>query len=242
MDGGFLFYGSAGYEAVDLQNEQVAIAYSRWPVDVINLGFDDSPYARTLLAREGLEERARTLPMIRNMISANLTLGPDAATVPGYTIKAVSGPRIYGGKRKIKIGFVGLAAAPRSAVEANDRAIAKLVQAGTPSVIKARRECDVLVIVAHCELEPALKIAAQNLDADVVIAADAGGVFKPRQVGNTLVVSAAPGNTQEGDLRLYIDKEGRVTYKFRATDLDSFVPSDAAAAAFVERARAERAR
>jgi len=68
--------------------------------------------------------------------------------------------------------------------------------------------------------------AAQNLEADVVIAADAAGFYKTRQVANTLVITAAPGNTQEGDLRLYIDKDGRVSFKFRATDLDELAPSD----------------
>jgi len=57
VEGGFLFYGDTGSAIVDLQNEQVARAYSRWPVDVINLGRDDLIYARKLLAREGLAER-----------------------------------------------------------------------------------------------------------------------------------------------------------------------------------------
>jgi len=55
-------------------------------------------------------------------------------------------------------------------------------------------------------------------------------------------VSAAPGNIREGDLRLYLDKEGHVTYTFRSNDLDSNVPADPAAEAFVQAARADRDR
>jgi len=55
-----------------------------------------------------------------------------------------------------------------------------------------------------------------------------------------MVVSVAPGNTQESDLRLYMSADGQITYKFRANDLDALVPVDAAAAAFAEAARAER--
>ena len=109
VEGGFLFYGSTGYPMVELQNQQVALAYSRWPIDVINLARDDLPYARKLLAREGLKERAQKLPMINSLISTNCVFGPDEAPPARYVIRELGGPRIYNGKRKIKIGFVGLA-------------------------------------------------------------------------------------------------------------------------------------
>ncbi|MEK6325623.1 MAG: hypothetical protein AABN33_28605 [Acidobacteriota bacterium] len=242
VEGGFFFYGSAGYPAVDLQNQQVARAYSRWPIDVINLGRDDLSYARKLLAREGLKDRVQTLPMINNLISANAVLGPDAAPPAAYVIREVSGPRIYDGKKKLKIGFVGLAEPAHPGEGMKDATVANMFESATPVVLKARKECDVLVIVAHCELEPALRLAAENLEVDVIIATDAGGIYKPRQVGNTMVVSAAPGNIQEGDLRLYLNKDGHLSFKFRATDLDALVPSDPAAAAFVAAARSDRER
>jgi 2',3'-cyclic-nucleotide 2'-phosphodiesterase (5'-nucleotidase family) len=242
VEAGFFFYGDAGSALVDLQNEQVALAYSRWPIDVINLGRDDLIYARKMLVREGLNERIQTLPMIRNLISANGVFAKEAAPPAAYSIKEVGGPRIHGGNRKLKIGFVGVAEPHRPGGGMYDITVTNMFQAATAAVIKARRECDVLVIVAHCEWKSALQLAAENLESDIVIAGNAEGFYKPQQVGNTLVVSAAPGNIQEGDLRFYLDKEGRVTFKFRSTDLDSVVPSDPAAAAFVEAAGAERQR
>lgn len=242
VEGGFFFYGSEGYPAVELQNEQVALAYSRWPVDVINLGRDDLVYTRRLLARGGLKERTQKFPMINNLVSANAVFGPDAVAPTKYLIREVGGPRIYDGKKRLKIGFVGLAEPNRPGGGVHDATVADMYQSATPVILKARKECDVLVIVAHCELESALKLAAENMEADVVIATDSGGLYRPRQVGNTMVVSAAPGNIQEGDLRLYLDKNGRVTFKFRATDLDALVPSDPAAAAFVSAARSDRER
>ena len=106
----------------------------------------------------------------------------------------------------------------------------------------ARKQCDVLVIVAHSEMDGAMKLARENPEADVVIAGNAEGLFKTRQVGNTLVVPASPGNIQQGDLRLYLDKDGRASFKYIATDLDAAVPSDPAAEAFVQAARRERER
>ena len=242
VEGGFFFYGSEGYPAVELQNEQVALAYSRWPVDVINLGRDDLVYTRRLLAREGLKERTQKFPMINNLVSANAVFGPGAVAPAKYLIREVGGPRIYDGKKKLKIGFVGLAEPNHPGGGVHDATVADMYQSATPVILKARKECDVLVIVAHCELDSALKLAGENMEADVVIATDSGGLYRPRQVGNTMVVSAAPGNIQEGDLRLYLDKNGRVTFKFRATDLDALVPSDPAAAAFVSAARSDRER
>jgi 2',3'-cyclic-nucleotide 2'-phosphodiesterase (5'-nucleotidase family) len=237
VEGGFFLYSGS-----DLQSEQVAIAYSRWPVDVINLGREDLSYAKILLTQEGLNDRIKRLPMIKNLISANAVFGPSFAAPPAYTIKEVAGPRIHDGKKKLKIGFVGVAAPNNPGDGMRDATVRNMFEAATRAVLKARKECDLLVIIAHCELDQALKLAAENLDADVVIAADSGGLYNPRRVGNTLVVSAAPGNIREGDLRVYLNKNGQVDFKFLSTDLDAQVPSDPAAMAFVEAARAERDR
>ena len=237
VEGGFFLYGDT-----NVQNEQIALAYSRWPVDVINLGREDLSYAKILVAQEGLNDRMKRFPMIRNLISANAVFGPNSVPPPAYVIKEVAGPRIYEGKKKLKIGFVGVAAPSNPGEGMRDATVGNMFEAATRAVLKARKECDLLVIIAHCELDQALKLAAENLDADVIIAADSGGLYNPRRVGNTLVVSAAPGNIREGDLRVYLNKDGRVDFKFVSTDLDAQVPSDPAAKAFVEAARAERDR
>lgn len=242
VESGLFTNGSAGSPLADLQNSHIALAYSRWAVDVINLSRDDLPFARKAFLKDGLEARLKTWPMMKNVICANGVFGSDSASPAGYLIKEVGGPRIFNGKKKIKVGFVGVAARTNPGDGLVDGTVSDMFQATTRTVIKARKECDVLVIVAFCEIEPALKLAAENPEADVVIAGDSGGFFNPKHAGNAYVVSAAPGNIREGDLRVYIDKDGQFSYKFRATDLDAVVPSDPAAVAFVETARAERER
>jgi 2',3'-cyclic-nucleotide 2'-phosphodiesterase (5'-nucleotidase family) len=240
VEGGSFFFGSTGYPMADLRNEHTALAYSRFPADVVNLGRDDLAYARKLLAREGFGDRAKTLPIIKSLISANAVFGPEAQAPPPYVVKEVVGPRIYAGKKSLKIGFVGVAAPNNPGAGTRDGTVTDMFSAATTAVIKARKECDVLVLVAHCDLENALKLARENLEIDVVIAADSGGIYNPRRVGNTLVVAAAPGNIREGDLRLYFEKDGQISYKFRSNDLDVLVPVDPAAAAFADAARKER--
>jgi 2',3'-cyclic-nucleotide 2'-phosphodiesterase (5'-nucleotidase family) len=242
VEAGNWTYDSTGYFApVMLQNDQFVRAYSRWPVDVVNLGRYDLIYAQRLLAREGLTERLQSRPFIKNVISANGIFGADVAAPAPYLIKEVTGPRITGKKNKLRIGFVGLAEPVRPGGGVMDATVRNMYEAARAVVPKARKECDVLVIIAHAELDGAMRLARENPEADVVIAGNAEGLFKPREVGTTMVVSAAPGNIQQGDLRLYFDREGHVSFKWRSTDLDALVPADAAAEAFAEAARQERA-
>ena len=240
VEGGMFSYGSGGYPAADLRNDQMARALSRFPQDIINIGRDDLWLAQRLLAREGLSERTQRLPFIKNFVSANGVFGPGSVPPASYVIKEIGGPRIYGGTKRIKIGFVGVAAPTNPGGGIIDVTVSNIFEATTRTVLKARKECDVLVVIAHCDMNTALKLASENLEADVVIATDSGGIYNPRRVGNTMVVSAAPGNIQHSDLRIYLDKEGQISFKFRATDLDVLVPVDPAAAAFAEAARTER--
>jgi 2',3'-cyclic-nucleotide 2'-phosphodiesterase (5'-nucleotidase family) len=224
-----------------LQNDQLVRAYSRWPVDVVNLGRYDLIYAQRLLARAGFSERALSRPFIKNVISANGIFNQDVAAPAPYLVKEITGPRIKGDKR-FKVGFVGLAEPIKPGGGLMDATVRNMYETARGVVPKARKECDVLVIVAHAELEGAMRLARENPEADIVIVGNAEGLLKPREVGNTLVVSAAPGNIQQGDLRLYLDKEGRVSFKWRSIDLDALVPIDSAAEAFAQAARQERER
>ena len=240
LEAGQFLIDSTGYaDYTMLQNEQVARAYSRWPIDVINLGRYDLIWARKMLEREGLAQRTAALPMLKNLISANGVFEPATAAPPGFIVKEVTGPRIKGRKKRLRIGFVGLAEPNKPGEGMFDATVTNLFEAGRKAVLQARKQCDVLVIVAHCEFQPALRLARENPEADLVIAGDAETVFNTRQIGKTMVVCAAPGNTQEGDLRLYLAPDGSFTFKFRSTDLDAIVPADPGAAAYTEAARQE---
>jgi 2',3'-cyclic-nucleotide 2'-phosphodiesterase (5'-nucleotidase family) len=231
---GSLFYNSADSPQDLLRNQQVARAYSIWPVDVINLSRFDLIYARKLLARDGLSERIAMLPMIKNIISANGVFGPEAVVPPPYLIKEVSGPRINRGV--LRIGFIGLAG-PIKVAEGIDATVRDVFKSARRLVPAVRSKCDVLVLLVHAEYETGLRLARENPQADVVIVGNPENVFEPRRVGKTLVVCAAPGNTQEGDLRLYISADGKISFKFRSVNLDSAIPADPEAAAFVDQVR-----
>lgn len=247
VDAGFLFYNSTGYPRFAMvQNEQVAKAFSRWPLDVVNLSRFDLIYAQKLFASEGLAERAAELPILKNMISANGVWEPGVDPPRPFVVKEVSGPRIKSNRGKLRIAFVGLAEPIKMSEGMMDASVGDLFAAARKVVPLARKSADLVVIVAHSEWKAANRLASENPEADVVIAGDAEAFFEPLMVGKVLVIPAAPGNVREGDLRIYFGADGRLapggraTYKFRLTDLDAVVPADPAALAFTEAARQER--
>ncbi len=241
VEAGNLFYNSEGYTPyIKLQNEQMARAFSRWPVDVVNLSRYDLIFARKILARDGLPGRTTELPVIKNMISANGIFEPEEAPPAQFVIKEVRGPRIMGAARKLRVGFIGLAEPKRASGGVMDGTVKDMFEIARQLVPRVRKSCDVLVIVAHAELKAAMMLAEQNPLVDIVIAGNAEGIYRPREVGKALVLSAAPGNIEQGDLRIYIGKTGQISYKFRSTELDDYVPADPAASAFAESAMRER--
>jgi 2',3'-cyclic-nucleotide 2'-phosphodiesterase (5'-nucleotidase family) len=242
VEAGQLWYTASNDRFVLLQNDQVTRAYNRWPVDVINLSRNDLAHAEQLLVRDGLSERMEQLPLLKSFISANSDYNDNIASPAPFVIKEVSSPRLAGRQGRLRIGFVGLAEPYRTSDGIADATLKNMYEAARRVVPVVRKQCDVLVIVAHSEMAGATRLAKENPEADVVIAGNAEGLFKTRQVGNTLIVPTSPGNIQANDLRVYVDKGGRVSFKYIATDLDAVVPSDPEAVAFVQAARLERER
>lgn len=220
---------------VNLKNERMMHALSLFPVDVINMGPFDLGHASRFLAREGYAERVARWPVLKSLISANGVFAPAAAPPAAFIIKEVRGPRIKGGKQSLKVGFLGLVE-PRHVVDGKDQSVKDMYEAARALVPALRKKCDVLVLLTQSDFEPAAKLAAENPEVDVVIAGNTGMAYNPKLIGKTLVVSTAPLNAQQGDLRLYVDESGKFSFKFRSTDLDSTAPVDAAADAFVQSA------
>lgn len=235
--GAFWYNSESQAPETFLQNDYVTRAYSRWQADVVNLGRYDLFYANRLLAKERIAETRAALAMTGNLIAANAIFKEDVAAPAPYLIKEVTGARFKGAKKRLRIGFLGLAEPTRPGAGTRDALVQNMAETARRYVPELRKKCDVLVIVAHAERDAALKLAGENPEADLLIAGNAEGIFNPRQVGNTLVVFAAPGNLQEGVARLYLAPDGKVTFKAQAFDLDEAVPSDPEALKFADEAR-----
>ncbi|MDX2030493.1 MAG: multiheme c-type cytochrome [Blastocatellia bacterium] len=242
VDAGYIFNDDLNYDGSDLRgdarlmNDYIVRANEVMGLDVVNLGYRDLRYAGSLLAPD-----AKLKPEKSTLVSANIkpTWGGRVAPAP-YTIKIVTGKRLA---RPVRIAFIGLSDAAseefKSDVAASGFVISDPLIAARAALAEVHDKADVTVIVGYLRLPTVNKLAAQNPDLDLIIAADERGiVFDPKQVNNTMIVYAAKETKHLGELRFYLDAEGIVDrFTARYVELDAVIPDDPEMAAMTRQAR-----
>jgi hypothetical protein len=113
--------------------------------------------------------------------------------------------------------------------------------AAKAALAEVRDKADVTVIVGYLKLLTINKLAMQNPDLDLIIAAEERGiVFDPKQVNNTMIVYAAKETKHLGELRFYTDADGVVErFTARYVELDEIIPDDPQMAEITSSARKE---
>src|SRR5262249_5944273 len=159
-----------------------------------------------------------------------------------YVIKIVTGKRL---PQPVRIAFIGLSdVAPdeqKDAVAKSGFVINDPLIAAKAALAEVRDKADVTVIVGYLKAQTVNKLAMQNADLDLIIAADERGiVFDPKQVNNALIVYAAKETKHLGELRFYTDAQGAVErFTARYVELDEVIPDDPQMAEMTKRARKE---
>ena len=234
VDAGYIFSDDMNLEGTGLRadaklmNDWIVRANEVMGLDVVNLGFRDLLYAGSLLKAD-----AKLKPEKSSLISANvkaMNVGDaDRARPAPYVIKIVTGKRL---PQPVRIAFIGLSdVAPderKDLVAKSGFEIEDPLAAAKATLAEVHDKADVTVIVGYLKLQTANKLAMQNEDLDLIIAADERGVvFDPKQVKNTLVVFAARETKHLGELRFYTDAEGVVErFTARYVELDEIIPDD----------------
>ncbi len=244
VDAGYIFSedlnleGTALRDDARLMNDWIVRANEAMGLDVVNLGFHDLLYAASLLKPD-----AKLKPEKSSLISANIKAAGDGLASPApYVIKIVTGKRL---PQPVRIAFIGLSDLPpddrKDAVAKSGFVIEDPLVAAKAALAEVRDKADVTVVVGYLKLQTANKLAAQNDDLDLIIAADDRGVvFDPKQVNNALIVYAARETKHLGELRLYTDAEGAVErFTARYVELDSVIPDDPRLAEITASARKE---
>jgi hypothetical protein len=243
VDAGYIFNddkpeGGSGLRAdARLMNDWLVRANDVMGLDLINLGYRDLLYASSLL-----HPGANLNPEKPTLISANIKPEEARRTSPApYVIKVVTGKRL---PRPVRIAFIGLSDPPseeyKQDVAASGFSIGDPVAAAKAALAEVHDKADVTVVVGYLKLQTATKLAMQNADLDLIIAAEERGlVFDPKQVNNALIVYAAKETKHLGELRFYLDKEGVVDrFTARYVELDEIIPDDPQLAAITREARA----
>ncbi|MBK7995659.1 MAG: hypothetical protein IPK14_20455 [Blastocatellia bacterium] len=215
-----------------LMNEWMLKAFSQFKLDAINFSHRDMLYGKVVLDKEKYQQQLMSTPILGDMISANISPSQDINKITPlkpYVIREVQGKRL-GKKANLRVGFVGL-------TETWPNAITGFVVNEPLEKIKAilpevRAKADLVVVLAYCNLGVAKEIIKQNPDIDVLITANAVALPPPAQRdGKTIFVHSINQTKSLGELRLYLDDEGKVKdYLNRYISLDRNIPDDTEAA------------
>ncbi len=243
VDAGYIFNddkndGSTELRAdARLMNDWLVRANELMGLDLVNLGYRDLLYAGSLLKPD-----AKLKPERSTLISSNIKATDATHTSPApYVIKVVTGKRL---PQPVRIAFIGVSdVVPdeyKNDVAASGFVISDPLAAAKAALAEVRDKADVTVVVGYLKLQTANKLAMQNADLDLIIAAEERGiVFDPKQVNNALIVYAAKETKHLGELRFYLDKEGVVDrFTARYVELDEVIPDDPQLAAITKEARA----
>ncbi|HST21332.1 MAG TPA: multiheme c-type cytochrome [Blastocatellia bacterium] len=220
-----------------IKDEWIMKAYDQFPADVINISSHDLRYISRLLQKSGTAGKAETQPMLKRLVSANITsISPDKIAPQPFVIREVPGRQ---SAKPVRVAFVGLTetgvAAPRGFKFTDVLETARRV------VPEARKRADVVIAVAYFKSEDAQRLASEVPDIDAIITgnsqSDGAFFFPPLTVGKTLIVFTAYETRMMGELLFYRDAQGKFSVRARYISLDTEVPDDPAALQVVNAAR-----
>jgi hypothetical protein len=244
LDAGHIFsddLNEAGTELLadaQVMNDWIVRANERMNLEIVNLSFRDLRYASQLLLPD-----AKLKPEKSALISANIKAADAARAHPApYLIKTVRSKRL---QKPVRIAFIGLSDSPPEQLKASVAASGFVIEdpfvAAKQALAEVRDKADVTIIVGYLKLATTNKLALQNDDLDVIIAADGRGLVPdPKQVNNALILYAAKETKHLGELRFYTDAEGVVDrFTNRYVELDGVIPDDPGMAEVTKQARAE---
>lgn len=211
-----------------VKNDWILRAYNEFPVDVVNVSSHDLRYFSKLLKTQ--VEGAR-VPLNR-LVSANIVSESSGVeSLRPFVIREVSA-RVAGGVRKLRAAFVGLTET-RPAPPPGFKFVDTL-DAARRTVPAARKNADLLIVLAKVSTEEAGRIAREVPGIDVIIAGNAvtlEQVFTPPTYAGKTLIAFTPYETRMlGELRFYVNGQGSFTTRQRFISLDELlVPSDSAA-------------
>ncbi|MBI4851700.1 MAG: hypothetical protein HY819_07885 [Acidobacteria bacterium] len=223
-----------------LMNQWMLKAFSQFKLDAVNFSHRDLLYGKTILDKEKYDNQIKETPILEEFISSNISISTDSkiTSLNPYLIREINGKR-FGNKPSIKVGFIGVTEPwPGGTTGFVIDNPAEKVKVVLPEV---RSKADIVVVLAYATLGTAREIIKQNPDIDVLIAANSVSAPPPAQrEGKTVLVYAMHQTKNLGELRLYLDGEGKIKdYLNRYIPLDKNIPDQIDAAKIVATAKVE---
>ncbi|HWP45120.1 MAG TPA: multiheme c-type cytochrome [Blastocatellia bacterium] len=235
VDSGFFLadeqtsHGDIRFDAAT-KSEWTLRAYEQSSVDVANLSAHDLRFISKWMARPEYALKSQSFSLLRRIISANITAdSPDTVALPKYLIREVP----------FKVAFVGLSevvARPPLGFR-----IADPIEAARRVVPEARRQAELVIVLAHLSIAESVRLAREVQGIDVIIAGNSNAneqlFTPPLRIGQTHILFTPYETRTLGELRIYREGEGRFKTRARFISLDGGVPDDPETLRTVEAAR-----
>ncbi|MBI3654651.1 MAG: hypothetical protein HY231_26770 [Acidobacteria bacterium] len=239
VDSGNLFaeqrtkHGDTRLDGV-MKNESLLKAYDQFRVDVANLAASDMDYLAPLLQSSAFAKRSEAQPIFKRLVSANLVAeAPDAVKLPAFLLREV--PLAHSAKA-VRVAFVGIADAS-SPMMATGVKIADPIETAKRVLPEARRNADVVIVLARVRTDMAARLAKEVPGINVIIAGN-GEMFMPSfKIGDTLITFTPFESRFVGELRFYQAAPGGYTFRDRFISLDEGVSDDPGAVQMTKEAK-----
>lgn len=218
------------------KNDWVMKAYERFPVDVINVSSHDLRYFADALLRVEFARLAETQSVLGRLVAANtLSDSPGIVAPRPFIIREV--PSRRDGAKPLRVAFIGLTETtppPPTGLTFIDPA-----EAAKRTVPEARKEADLVIVLAKAKSAEAERIAREAPGIDVIIAGNAESLTEsftpPVYAGQTLIVFTPFETRMLGELRFYRSDKGKFSTRQRFIALDeALVPEDPGAKLIVD--------
>lgn len=223
---------------VVVKNDWVMKAYGQFPVDVVNVSSHDLRYFADALVQTEFARRSKSDPILNRLVSANTVSDSPAIVAPRpFIIREV--PARQNGEKPLRVAFIGLTETTPAAPPGLK--LTDPVEAAKRTVPEARKNADVVVVLAKASASEAARIAREAPGIDVIIAGNAETVaesFTPPLLAGATLIAFTPFEARMlGELRFYRNAQGKLSTKQRFIALDEIlVPEDPAAKQVVEAA------
>ena len=226
-------HGGLRFDSV-VKSDRVFRAYQQFPVDVANVSAHDASFIAQLLSRGDAAAKGKEYAMLGRLVSANILSDSKVAPSPFVVREVVERSKARQGK-PTRVAFIGLAG-PEASLPPGFKMIDP-VEAAKRVVPEAKQRADVIILLAHLQTAPLVRIAREVPGIDVIINGS-GEIFRePMKLGNAFIAFTPLEMRTMGELRFYRDAQGKLSVWDRYISLDEEVGDNPEALKIVEAAR-----
>jgi hypothetical protein len=196
-------------------------AYRQFSVDAVNVSSHDLRYFSSLLAKPDASRRPDPASLLGRLVSAN-TISETAGVVGPRPFIVREVPSRRPGAKPTRVALIGLTEttpAPPAGFKFIDP-----VEAVRRTLPDARKQANVVIVLAKVSSKEAARIASEAPGIDVIIAGNAVTLEEsftmPVLVGQTLIVFTPFETRMLGELRFYAIAQGKFSTRQRFIALD----------------------